>query len=109
MLELSPPERRYLTAACSASPLYAFRPRIIGRLASFADGDTDVIVSSLRRAGMVETDGDRHARLTEQGRTAARGFAQGPGRRAHGRHTLRVAGLALGAVAAIVVAGLLLL
>lgn len=109
MLELSAPERRYLTAACSASPLYAFRPRVVGRLASFADGDTDVIVSSLCGAGMVEMDSDRHARLTERGRSAARGFAATLGQRWHGRNTLTVVGLALAAVVAIVAAGLVLL
>jgi len=66
MIEFSAPARRYLAAACSASPVYAFRPRVIGRLASFADSDTDAIVASLRRAGMVETDSDCHARLTER-------------------------------------------
>ena len=110
MLELSAPERRYLAAACSASPQYAFRPRVIGRLASFADGDTDVTIASLRRAGMVETDSDCLARLTDRGRSAARGFRGTPDRGVHGRRkTLTVVGLALGAVIAIVVAGLLLL
>lgn len=109
MLELSTPERRYLTAACSASPLYAFRPRVVGRVASFADGDTDKIISSLRRAGMVQLDSDRNARLTEEGRTAARGSAEKPDRRVRGRHTLMMAGVALAAVVAIVAAGVLLL
>ena len=109
MLELSAPERRYLTAAYSASPQYAFRPRVIGRLASFADGDTDVTVASLRRGGMVETDSDCLARLTDRGRSAARGFGGTQDRGVHGRNTLTVVGLALGAVIAIVVAGLLLL
>jgi hypothetical protein len=109
MLELSAPERRYLMAACSTSPQYAFRPRAVGRLASFADADTDVIVSSLSRAGMVDTDGNRHARLTEVGRSAARGFATKPDQPVHARNTFRVVGLALLAVVAIAVAGLFLL
>ena len=109
MLELSAPERRYLTAACSASPLYAFRARVIGRLASFADGDTDLIVASLRRAEMVETDSESHARLTDRGRSAVRGFAATSDPRVQGLATLVVAGLVLCAVIAIVVVGLLLL
>jgi hypothetical protein len=109
MLELSASERRYLAAACSASPLYAFRPRVIGQLASFADGDTDVIVASLRRAGMVETDRESHARLTDRGRSAARGLAVMSGPHGQRSGTLVAAGLALCAVVAIVVVGLLLL
>ena len=99
-----------LTAACSASPLYAFRPRVVGRLASFDDGDTDVIVAALRRAGMVETDEDRHARLTDRGRTAARGLAPTPPPpRVPGRNMLVVAGCALCALIAILVGAFLLL
>ena len=109
MLELSASELHYLAAACNASPLYAFRPRIIGRLASFADGDTDVIVASLRRAGMVETDRESHARLTDRGRSAARGLAAMSGPRAQRSGTWVAAGLALCAVLAIVVVGMLLL
>jgi hypothetical protein len=109
MLNLSTAELRYLTAACSASPLYAFRPRAMGRLASFADGDTDVIVSSLRRAGLIEMDSDRHARLTELGRGTARGLAITGARRAHGWNTVEMVALSLGAVIALAVAGLLLL
>ena len=80
--ELSAPERRYLLAACAASPLYAFRPRADGRLASFADGDTDAIVFALARAGMVETSMGWNAQLTELGRAAARDFAADHGRAA---------------------------
>ena len=79
-LVLSAPERRYLLAACVASPLYAFRARAVGRLASFADGDTDAIVSALARAGLVQTSMERNAQLTEHGRAAARDFAADPGR-----------------------------
>jgi hypothetical protein len=86
MVELSTLERRYLAAACSASPLYAFRSRVVGRLASFADDETDVIVSSLSRAGMLETNSNRHAWLTELGRCAASRFAVKPARREHGRY-----------------------
>ena len=111
MLELSAPQQRYLIAACSASPMYAFRARVVGRLASFADSDTDIIVASLRHAGLIEMDSDRHARLTEQGRDVVRGLTVTPGPAAPERkfNTLTVAGAALAAVIVIVVAGLLLL
>ena len=109
MIELTAAEQRYLAAACSASPLYAFRPRAIGRLASFADGDTDVIVSSLRRAGLIELDSDRHARLTEHGRGTARGLSAPPARRADGGNSFKRVALSLGVAIALAVAGLLLL
>jgi hypothetical protein len=102
--ELSAAEQRYLTAACSASPLYAFCPRAVGRLAAFADRDTDVIVSTLSRAGMMDAN-DRHARLTERGRSAARAVSQPrPVRHAQTRIMLVLMGLSLTAVVAGVVA-----
>src|SRR5687768_17418774 len=96
MLDLSAPERRYLLAACAASPLYAFRTRVVGQRASFADVETDVIVRSLSRAGMIETTGNRDVRLTEDGRSAARGFAAKLNPAGRRRTTVLLVGVALG-------------
>ena len=94
--DLSAPERRYLLAACTASPQYAFRPRVVGQRASFADVDIDVIVGSLSRAGLIETIGECDVRLTEHGRSAARGFTAEPDPAAPRRKTVLLVALALG-------------
>jgi hypothetical protein len=71
MSELSVGEQELLLAAFAASPQHWFRSQIVGQRVGLSDRDTCALIGALSQAGLINTDPDRCAQLTEDGREAA--------------------------------------